>query len=65
MREARIARFAVPFLILAILFLPLPFVTAFLVLAILLVVRPRGEPCGAPAVVRRPGGPALLRSPPR
>lgn len=59
------ARFAVPFLILAVLVLPLPFAIVFFVLSVLLVVRPRGEPCREPAVVCRPGGLALLRSPPR
>jgi len=60
-----IARFTVPILILAILFLPLPFVISSLVFGVLLAVRPRGEPCFAPAVVSRAGGPPLLRSPPR
>jgi len=59
------ARFAVPFLILAVLFLPLPFAVVFFVFGTLLLARPRGEPCREPAVVRRPAGPALLRSPPR
>ncbi|MEN6561083.1 MAG: hypothetical protein ABFD52_09940 [Acidobacteriota bacterium] len=59
------ARFAVPFLILAVLFLPLPFVVAFFVFGALLAARPRGEPCRESAALRRPAGPALLRSPPR
>jgi len=60
-----ITRFAVPFLILAVVFLPLPFVLSALVFGVLLAVRPRGEPCLAQAVVSRAGGPPLLRSPPR
>lgn len=58
-------RFVVPFLILAVLFLPLPFVLSALIFGVLLAVRPRGEPCLAPAVASRAGGPPLLRSPPR
>jgi len=60
-----ITRFAVPFLILAVLLLPLPFTLSGLVFGILLAVRPRGEPCLAPAVVPRAGGPSLFRGPPR
>jgi len=60
-----ITRFAVPFLILALIFLPLPFVLSALVFGVLLAVLPRGEPCLAQAVVSRAGGPPLLRSPPR
>ena len=60
-----IARFMVPFLILAVLFLPLPFVLGALVFGVLLAVRPRGEPCLATALASRAGGPPLLRSPPR
>lgn len=59
------ARYALPFLVLAVLLLPLPFAVVFFVLSVPLVVRPRGEPRRQPAVVRRPGGPGLLRSPPR
>ncbi len=60
-----ITRFAVPFLILAVLFLPLPFVLSFLFFGVLLAVRPRGEPDHACAVISRFAGPTLLRSPPR
>ena len=58
-------RFAIPFMILAVLFLPLPFVLSFFVFGVLLAVRPRGEPCRERAVVSRFTGPTLLRSPPR
>ncbi|OGD21330.1 MAG: hypothetical protein A2W03_03815 [Candidatus Aminicenantes bacterium RBG_16_63_16] len=60
-----ITRYAIPFVILAVLFLPLPFVIGFLTFGILLAVRPRGEPDPAAAVVSRFAGPILLRSPPR
>jgi hypothetical protein len=60
-----IIRWAVPFIILAVLFLPLPFVIGFLVFGVLLAVRPRGEPDLAAAVVPRFAGPVLPRSPPR
>jgi hypothetical protein len=60
-----IIRNAIPFLILAALFLPLPFILSFLFFGVLLVVRPRGEPRGACAVIARLTGPTLLRSPPR
>jgi hypothetical protein len=59
------ARFAVPFLILAVLFLPLPFVVAVFVFGVLLVARPRGEPCREAVVGRCHGRPALFRGPPR
>jgi len=57
-------RFAVPFAILAVLFLPLPFIPCVLVFAVLLAARPRGEPVlsGLPAAVTL--RPVLLRSPP-
>jgi hypothetical protein len=58
------ARFAVPFLILAVLFLPLPFVLSGFVLAALLAIRPRGEPGLDPVVICGVFGPHLLRSPP-
>jgi hypothetical protein len=58
-------RWAVPFLLLAAVFLPLPFAISFLVFSALLAVRPRGEPEPARAIVSRFAGPALLRSPPR
>ena len=58
-------RFAIPFLILAVLFLPLPFVLSVFVFAVLLAVRPRGEPGPAPDVTAFFSGPHLLRSPPR
>ncbi len=59
-----IIRNAIPFLILAVLFLPLPFVLSFFYFGVLLAVRPRGEPAYAHAVVSRFAGPTLLRSPP-
>jgi hypothetical protein len=58
-------RYAIPLVILAVLFLPLPFAIGFLTFTILLAVRPRGEPAHAAAVVPRFAGPTLLRSPPR
>ena len=58
-------RLAVPFLILAILLLPLPYVLSVLAFGILLAVRPRGEPCPALAVISRAAGPNPLRGPPR
>ena len=57
-------RCAIPFLILAVLFLPLPFVFSFFFFGVLLAVRPRGEPGHASAVISRFAGPTLLRSPP-
>ena len=60
-----ITRYAVPFLILAVLFLPLPFVLSGFVFAVLLAVRPRGEPCPDLAAITRVSGPNLLRGPPR
>lgn len=60
-----ISRFAVPFVILAVLFLPLPFVLSSIVFGVLLAVRPRGEPCFGRAHSSGPAGPTLLRSPPR
>jgi hypothetical protein len=60
-----INRFAVPFVILAVLFLPLPFIPGSVVFAVLLAVRPRGEPFLAGAPVSPFAGPALLRGPPR
>jgi hypothetical protein len=59
------ARFAVPFAILAVLFLPLPFVISVFVFSVLLAVRTRGEPRLAFATVSRPAAPLLLRGPPR
>lgn len=58
-------RAAIPFLILAVVFLPLPFAILFFVCGVLLAVRPRGEPAPVRAAAARPAGPALLRSPPR
>jgi hypothetical protein len=58
-------RYAIPFVILAALFLPLPFVLVFLLFGVPLAVRPRGEPILDSALVTRIAGPALLRSPPR
>jgi hypothetical protein len=60
-----ITRSAIPVLILAALFLPLPFILSFFFFGALLAVRPRGEPCGDCAVISRFAGPTLLRSPPR
>jgi len=57
-------RNAIPFLILAVLFLPLPFILSFLFFGVLLAVRPRGEPAYARAVISRFSWPTLLRSPP-
>jgi len=59
------ARYTIPFVILAVLFLPLPFVVAFLIFSVLLAVRPRGEPVPAGVAISRFSGPPLLRSPPR
>ncbi|MFO7733074.1 MAG: hypothetical protein R6X21_05430 [Candidatus Aminicenantes bacterium] len=56
---------AVPFLILVVLFLPLPFVLFQTLFAILPAVRPRGEPFVGRAPASRSSGPALLRGPPR
>jgi hypothetical protein len=60
-----IARFAVPFVILAVLFLPLPFALGPILFGILLAVRPRGEPFLVPAPVACLAGPLLVRGPPR
>ena len=60
-----ITRSAIPFLILAAIFLPLPFAIGFLTFSVFLAVRPRGELAPVRAVVPRFAGPALLRSPPR
>lgn len=60
-----ITRFAVPFIILAVLFLPLPFVPGLLVFAVLLAAQPRGEPAGAFVPIISSAGLTLLRSPPR
>ena len=57
-------RFAVPFAILAVLFLPLPFVLCFFVFGVLLAVRPRGEPAPIALPAARAFRPVLLRSPP-
>jgi len=59
-----ITRSAIPFLILAVLFLPLPFILNFFYFGVLLAVRPRGEPGVDRAAVSRFAGPTLLRSPP-
>ncbi len=55
---------AVPFLLFAVLLLPLPFFFYVIRFAVLLAVRPRGEPGAARAVIAPPAGPVLLRSPP-
>jgi hypothetical protein len=60
-----LARFAIPIAILAVLFLPLPFVICFFVFGALLAISSRGDPGYAPAVIARAAGPALLRGPPR
>jgi hypothetical protein len=54
-----------PFLILTVLFLPLPFVFSVFLFGVILAVRPRPEPCRDRAVIARVAGPTLLRSPPR
>jgi hypothetical protein len=58
-------RLAIPFAILAVLLLPLPFVVCIFVFSAILAVRPRGEPGREPAVLARPARPALPRGPPR
>ncbi len=60
-----IPRLAVPLLVLAVVFLPLPFALSSLVFSVLLAVRPRGEPALAGALVPRSAGSTSLRSPPR
>jgi hypothetical protein len=62
--KAMIIRGAIPFLVLAALLLPLPLFFYALLFAVLLAVRPRGEPGVAPAVAALFSGPPLLRSPP-
>ncbi len=57
-------RWLVPFAVLAVLFLPLPFVISFFVFSVLLVVRPRGEPALAGFSAVRTVRSVLLRSPP-
>lgn len=59
-----ISRSAILFLLLAVLFLPLPFILGFFFFGVFLAVRPRGEPDGACAVIACFAGPTLLRSPP-
>jgi hypothetical protein len=60
-----ISRFAVPFVVLAVLFLPLPFALNSIVFGVLLAVRPRGEPRSLMAPAACFAGPLLLRAPPR
>jgi hypothetical protein len=60
-----ISRFAVPLVVLAVLFLPLPFALSSIVFGVLLAVRPRGEPRFAGAPVPLLCGPVLRRGPPR
>jgi hypothetical protein len=55
---------AFSFLLLLVLFLPLPLFFDRFLFAVLLAVRPRGEPGGARAAAAVPAGAALLRSPP-
>lgn len=57
-------RWLVPFAVLAVLFLPLPFVISLFVFSVLLAVRPRGEPALAGFAAARAVRPILLRSPP-
>lgn len=57
-------RFAIPFAILAVLFLPLPFVLCFFVFSVFLAVQPRGEPALAGFPAARAVRPVLPRSPP-
>jgi hypothetical protein len=59
------ARFAVPFLILTVLLLPLPFVISVFLFGVILAVRPRPEPGCDRSVISGIAGPTLLRSPPR
>jgi hypothetical protein len=58
-------RLAVPFIILAAIFLPLPFALSSVAFSALLAVRPRGEPALEGVRRFRLAGPAALRSPPR
>ena len=58
------ARLAIPILILAVLFLPLPLAVGFLLFGVLLAVRPRGVPERVGTPVACFAGPASLRSPP-
>jgi hypothetical protein len=60
-----IVRIAVPIVILAVLFLSLPFALCLFVLSTLLAVRPRGDPDDARLFLFRAAGSTLLRSPPR
>ena len=55
---------AVPFLLFIALLLPLPLIFCRYLFAVLLEVRPRGEPTSARAAVVFAVGRALLRSPP-
>ena len=58
-----VTRFAIPFLILAVLFLPLPFILG-VCFCVLLAVRPRGRPVRVGVFVPWRAAPTLLRSPP-
>ena len=60
-----ITRSAIPFLILTVLLLPLPFVISVILFGVILAVRPRPEPGRDRSVISRIAGPTLLRSPPR
>ena len=60
-----VTRFAVPFLILAVLFVPLPFVLSCLVFAVLLAIRPRGEPGLDLVLLPASPDPASSEAPPR
>lgn len=55
---------AVPFLLLAILFLPLPFIRLPVLFTVLLAVRPHGEPSMDRVPAARSSRPILLRGPP-
>ena len=57
-------RFAIPFVILAVLFMPLPFILSFFVSSVLLAARTRGEPFPEIAFISLVAAPPLLRSPP-
>jgi hypothetical protein len=60
-----IPRFAIPWLLLTVLLLPLPFVLCSVIFGVFLAVQPRGEPSLERVAVSRVARPHLLRSPPR
>jgi len=55
---------AVPFLLIIALLMPLPLFFCSYLFAVLLAVRPRGEPRAVRALIPVPAGPAFLRGPP-